>query len=126
MPGHSSKFLKMKSLNILHTESSLGLGGQEFRILNECLGMQARGHKIFLVVQPGSQLLERAQKAGLMFLPLRMNRVRWGLLILSFLKIIKQYDIDRAKRLSGSPDVELIEEPGMGDAKYLVGLFLPS
>jgi len=94
MPGHSSKFLKMKRLNILHTESSLGLGGQEFRILNECLGMQARGHKIFLVVQPGSQLLERAQKAGLMFLPLRMNRVSWGLLILSFLKIIKQYDID--------------------------------
>ncbi len=39
---------------------------------------------------------------------------------------IKQNDIDRAKQLGGSPDVELIEEPGMGDAKYLVGLFLPS
>ncbi len=84
----------MKKLNILHTESSLGLGGQEFRTLNECLGMQALGHKIFLVVQPGSQLLERAQHAGLMLLPLRMSRFKWVALIVSFLKIIKQYNID--------------------------------
>jgi len=85
---------KVKQLNILHTESSLGLGGQEFRTLNECLGMKALGHKIFLVVQPGSQLLERAQHSGLKLLPLRMNRLTWGWLVVSFLKFIKQYQID--------------------------------
>ncbi len=84
----------VRSLTILHTESSLGLGGQEFRILNECVGMQALGHKIFLVVQPESQLMKRAHDAGLTCLPLRMSRSRWGTLIFSLLKIIKQYDID--------------------------------
>lgn len=90
----SVNFKKWNRLHILHTESSLGLGGQEFRILNECLGMQDRGYEIFLVGQPESQLMKRAQQSGIMFLPLRMNRLNWVFLIISFLKIIKHYNID--------------------------------
>ena len=35
-----------KSLTILHTEASLGWGGQERRILVEALAMRQRGHRL--------------------------------------------------------------------------------
>ena len=38
---------------ILHTESSLGWGGQERRILAEAGAMQQRGHRLFLACDPG-------------------------------------------------------------------------
>jgi glycosyltransferase involved in cell wall biosynthesis len=51
-------------LRILHTESSLGWGGQENRTLNEMLGMRERGHEMSLACQPGAKLGARAQEAG--------------------------------------------------------------
>ena len=33
-------------MRILHTESSLGWGGQEIRILTEARGLQDRGHRV--------------------------------------------------------------------------------
>jgi hypothetical protein len=33
-------------LRILHTEASLGWGGQEIRILTEAAGMIGRGHRV--------------------------------------------------------------------------------
>ena len=47
-------------LSIVHTESSLGWGGQEIRILSEARGMIARGHKVRLLCAPGSRILEEA------------------------------------------------------------------
>jgi glycosyltransferase involved in cell wall biosynthesis len=51
-------------LRILHTESSLGWGGQENRTFNEMLGMRARGHEMSLACQPGARLGTRAREAG--------------------------------------------------------------
>ncbi|MEW6108857.1 MAG: glycosyltransferase family 4 protein [Nitrospirota bacterium] len=49
-------------MRILHTEASTGWGGQEIRILKESLGMRARGHEVFILAGPDSQLLKRARQ----------------------------------------------------------------
>ena len=38
-------------LAIVHTESSLGWGGQEIRVLSEAQGLIARGHDVTLLQQ---------------------------------------------------------------------------
>ena len=57
---------------ILHTEWSNGWGGQEIRILDECLGMAGRGHRVELAGCPEGKLRARAEAAGLTFHPLSM------------------------------------------------------
>ncbi|MDP2795543.1 MAG: glycosyltransferase family 4 protein [Sulfurisoma sp.] len=52
------------SLTVLHTESSLGWGGQENRTLNEMLGLRELGHTALLACQPGAKLGARAREAG--------------------------------------------------------------
>jgi glycosyltransferase involved in cell wall biosynthesis len=52
------------ALVVLHTESSLGWGGQENRILNEMLGLRALGHTALVACQPGAKLGVRAREAG--------------------------------------------------------------
>lgn len=83
----------MQKLRILHTESSNVLGGQEFRTFHECLGMKARGHQVYLAVQPASPLFYKAQNSGLCVIPIRMTTVRWAWLIVTFLKLIKRLDV---------------------------------
>lgn len=63
---------------VLHTEWSDGWGGQEIRILDECLGMAQRGHGVTLAGCPQGRLGERARQAGLEFVPLAM-RGPWDL-----------------------------------------------
>ena len=60
------------TMRILHTESALGLGGQELRVLQEIVGMRKRGHQVFLAVQPTSQLAIRAQEQGVPIIPVIM------------------------------------------------------
>ncbi len=62
----------MASINILHTEWSDGWGGQEIRILDECLGLSERGHRVELAGCPRGKLRLRAEAAGLVFHPLDM------------------------------------------------------
>ena len=68
----------MNSLNIIHSEWSNGWGGQEIRILTECQGMAARGHRVSLCGCPEGKLRIAAQEAGLTFHPLTM-RGPWDL-----------------------------------------------
>ena len=49
---------------ILHTEASMGLGGQELRTLAEMQGFQNKGYKVILACQPGSLILDRARSLG--------------------------------------------------------------
>jgi len=50
---------------ILHTEASLGLGGQEIRILSEVRWLLDHGWGALIAGQPGSRLLTEARAAGL-------------------------------------------------------------
>ena len=50
---------------ILHTEASVGFGGQEIRVLGESRWLLAHGWGALIACQPGSRLLSEAQAAGL-------------------------------------------------------------
>src|SRR2546422_6283383 len=58
---------------ILHTEASLGLGGQELRILAETRWLRDHGWGALVAGQPGSGLLAEAQAAGVDAVAVRMR-----------------------------------------------------
>jgi glycosyltransferase involved in cell wall biosynthesis len=60
MPGKSAT----KSLAILHTEASLGWGGQERRILVEALAMRRRGHSLTFACDGRGELFRRVGQHG--------------------------------------------------------------
>ncbi len=55
----------MKPLSILHTESSIGWGGQEIRILTEMAGFQRRGHRVHLLTPASAEIYPAAQARGI-------------------------------------------------------------
>ncbi len=61
-------------MKIVHTESSLGWGGQEIRILSEAEGMRARGHQVVIVAPGRARIYGEAQKRGLDVVALPMAR----------------------------------------------------
>lgn len=63
-----------KKLHIVHTESSLGWGGQEIRILNEAAGMLRRGHAVTLVCPAHAHLYAEAQRRGIPTVALPIGR----------------------------------------------------
>lgn len=54
----------MKRLSIVHTESSLGWGGQEIRILSESQGLMRRGHEVRLLCPPEARIFAEAPAWG--------------------------------------------------------------
>jgi glycosyltransferase involved in cell wall biosynthesis len=65
-------------LRILHTENSLGWGGQEIRILNEMEGMARRGHELFLVCPREARIFEEATRRGITVTALPIGKKRPG------------------------------------------------
>ena len=65
-------------MRILHTESSIGWGGQELRILTEMEGMQRRGHRVHLVTAEEAEILPAARARGLAVdgLPIAYKKLR--------------------------------------------------
>lgn len=88
-------------LTILHTESSLGWGGQENRTLHECIGMKRLGARPIILCKPGSKLGERAAGAGIEVRvhPMRSNRDISALLYA--MKVIKDDSVDVVNTHSG-------------------------
>ncbi len=79
-------------LTILHTESSLGWGGQEIRILQESLGMKARGYRVLVAASSKSLLLPRAEKAGLEIIPLDLQH-KYPWIISQIVSILNKMDV---------------------------------
>ena len=52
-------------LSIVHTEASLGWGGQELRILAESKGLMQRGHEVRLLCAPQARICSEAPAWGL-------------------------------------------------------------
>ncbi len=46
-------------MRVLHTESSVNWGGQEFRILDQLVWLRAHGHETALAARPGSEIARR-------------------------------------------------------------------
>jgi len=61
-------------LRILHTEASLGWGGQEIRILDEAAGISGRGHHVAIAAPREAPIFEAALKRGLDAVPLPIAR----------------------------------------------------
>ena len=62
--SHCSRIVFMKMLDIVHTESSLGWGGQEIRILSEAAGMVRRGHRVRLLCPRDARIHDEAARFG--------------------------------------------------------------
>jgi glycosyltransferase involved in cell wall biosynthesis len=66
----------MRPLQIVHTESSLGWGGQEMRILSEAQGLIRRGHGVKLVCPPEARIHAQAPDWGVPVVPLPIDKKR--------------------------------------------------
>ncbi|BCB28694.1 glycosyl transferase [Sulfurimicrobium lacus] len=75
-------------LHIVHTEASLGWGGQEIRILTEAAGMIQRGHQVTLLCPPQARIYSEAQSRGLpvVALPIGRKNLRGVLALRRWLK----------------------------------------
>jgi len=81
----------LKPLSILHTESSLGWGGQEIRILSESAGLIRRGHQVKLICAPESRILNEAPawKVPVFALPIAKKRLVGLKCMFEWLKVDK-------------------------------------
>ncbi|MGH7324560.1 MAG: glycosyltransferase family 4 protein [Candidatus Rokuibacteriota bacterium] len=77
VPGASSRL-------VLHTESSLGFGGQEIRILTEARWLRQHGWDVLVTCQPASRLAAEAEAAGVPAVAISMRSALdvWALLAL--------------------------------------------
>ena len=65
-------------MNIVHTESSLGWGGQELRILSEAQGLARRGHTLTLLCPPEARIYSEAPRFDLRAVALPIGRKKWA------------------------------------------------
>lgn len=73
-----------KTLSIIHTEASLGWGGQEIRILTEAAGMVRRGHRVRLLCPREARIFSEAQRRNLPVVALPIGRKNLAGLIALF------------------------------------------
>lgn len=79
-----------KPWRILHTESSLELGGQEYRVLDEAWGMKKRGHEVILAIPKGSKMTFLAQQKELSVELTASGNVAWLSLVSTYWRIIQR------------------------------------
>lgn len=63
-------------MRILHTEASLGWGGQEIRVLTEAQVFLKHGHEVFLAADLKSQIAKKASAYGVKVIPIHLNKKR--------------------------------------------------
>ena len=64
----------MRPLHIVHTEASLGWGGQEIRILNEAKGIAERGHRVTIICPSDSNIYRESKNRGIDTIALPIGR----------------------------------------------------
>lgn len=85
----ADNFPSHRKWRIVHSEASLGWGGQEHRVLAEMTGMRRRGSEVWLVAPENSQIYRRAEQARVpvlaqnfkqrLLLPFYVLRLAWWL-----------------------------------------------
>ncbi len=79
---------------ILHTETLKKWGGQQNRVLTECIGLDKRGHKMIIACHKGSILAQKANEAGIRVYEVNMVKQAHLITIPRLIKIIKNEDVD--------------------------------
>lgn len=80
-------------MNILHTETLFGWGGEQNKVLKEMLFMRERGHNVFLFCNPDSQIALRAQNLDFEVITCKMSKKTYPQSIFALLKTIKSNQI---------------------------------
>lgn len=65
-------------LRVLHTEASMGWGGQEIRILDESAGLRGRGHDVHIAAPEDAPIFQAAKDRNIPVHPVALNRRRLG------------------------------------------------
>ncbi len=81
-------------INLLHIEWSNGWGGQEIRIFSETSELIERGNNVIIAAQPGSQLLDKANRANIPTFSLHMSKGVNIIAIYKLVRLIKKKNID--------------------------------
>lgn len=92
-------------MKILHTESSIGWGGQEHRTLKEMRVLRRRGHQIFLLTRPQADFVERAENENFTVFKIPARNA-WG--ITAFCKtlaLLKREKFDVVNTHSGHDSI---------------------
>ena len=63
-------------MRIVHTEASMGWGGQEIRVLDEIEGMRGRGHDVTLIAPETSRIMSEARRRSIPIAALPIGRKR--------------------------------------------------
>jgi glycosyltransferase involved in cell wall biosynthesis len=66
--------MTQRKLRILHTEASVGWGGQEIRILSEAQVFRARGHEVLVAANEGSEIAANAARFDVPLTTLPLTR----------------------------------------------------
>src|SRR2546425_242902 len=78
---------------VLHTESSLGLGGQEIRIVTEARWLLEHGWDVVIACQPASRLRGEAWAAGLSVVTVRMRSAFDIAAVFALRRLISRLDV---------------------------------
>jgi glycosyltransferase involved in cell wall biosynthesis len=97
-----------QQLRIVHSEASMGWGGQEHRVLSELKGFQQRGAWVALLAPEESEVLGRAREAGIEAQPLDTCKSRYP------------FNALRLKRWLCANDAQVVNTHSSRDG-YLVG-----
>jgi glycosyltransferase involved in cell wall biosynthesis len=82
-----------KKLRILHTEASVGWGGQEIRILTEAQYFQAKGHEVLIAANAGSEIVANAPRYGVRAMTLPLTHRTWPS-VLAIRRLLKEWRPD--------------------------------
>ncbi|MBI5970725.1 MAG: glycosyltransferase family 4 protein [Deltaproteobacteria bacterium] len=88
-------------LTILHTESSIGWGGQENRTLQECVWLKRLGARPIVLCKPDARLKERAEAAGIETRSHRLASNRDLSALRYILRLVKDEGVDVISTHSG-------------------------
>ena len=75
---------------IVHSEASTGWGGQERRIMAELEGFKRRGHEVWLLAPPKSEIFRRAKTSGIVAEPIDFTRWKFPFGVLKVVHWLKQ------------------------------------
>ena len=81
-------------MNILHTETLKGWGGQQNKVLKECIAFRQLNHQVTLVCNPKSIIGKRFRLDKFHVIEQEMNKKNWLKTIPFLLELIKKSEID--------------------------------
>lgn len=70
------ELISKKKIKVLHTESSLGWGGQEIRVLTEAKIFSKYGHEVIVAADKNSLIAKRAHLYGVKCIPINLKKKR--------------------------------------------------